>query len=244
MAAIGAQVSVLQRSHRIGPSDLLTSLAPLTDTYPLTVTLAALFSNASLALTPVCGPKVPYSSAFQGASPTIVIAGSRTLSEYYMEKIRVLLTQKVGFRHWWKSRSLEAGVMPKASPTANSPRLIYTYDNASPSTTPLSPSELLNLRIFTGARIIYAFTDSHVAGAVSQTHMLDYRNLESTQGQHSHFGPPLSCLEIKFKDSEGHKNGDNIAVGQLVISGPAVVGEEAVADQIMAMTEENTLIYP
>ena len=74
--------------------------------------------------------------------------------------------------------------------------------------------------------------------------MLDYRNLESTQGQHSHFGPPLSCLEIKFKDSEGHMNDDDTAVGQVVLNGPAVVGGEAVADQIMAMTEENTLIYP
>jgi len=212
--------------------------------YPLTVTLAALFSNASLALTPVNGPNVPYSAAFAGMSPTIVIAGSQTMSTYCKDRERVLLTNQLAIGHWWKSQSLKAGVMPKSSTSTHNPRLIYTYDSTAASTVPLPPHELFNLRIFTGARLIYAFTDSHVAGAVSQTNMLDYRNLEKTQDGNSHFGPPLSCVEIKLKDNEDRKAGDSRPMGQLVVSGPAVVGGQVVADQVMALTDENTLIYP
>lgn len=212
--------------------------------YPLTVTLAALFSNASLALTPVNGPSVPYSAAFAGMSPTIVIAGSQTISTYCKDRERVLLTNKLGIGHWWKARSLRAGVMPKSTASIQHPRLIYTYDSAAASTVPLPPHELFNLRIFSGARFVYAFTDSHVAGAVSQTNMLDYRNLEKTQGGKSHFGPPLSCVEVRLKDNEDRRAGDSTPVGQLVVSGPAVTGGHVVADQVMAVTDENTLIYP
>ena len=210
--------------------------------YPLTVTLAALFSNASLALTPVSGPKVPYFSAFQGASPTIVIAGTQTLANLCKDKQRTQ-SQKLGFGHWWKSRSLEAGVMPKIPGTSN-PRLVYTYDKSNASTIPLSPSELFNLRLYTGARIVYAFTDPKVAGAVSQTNILDYSKRDRGEGAHSHFGPPLCCVEIKTKDTGDRKSQGSSAIGQLVISGPAVVGGEVVADQVMCMSDENTLAYP
>ena len=245
VAAIGAQLSVLPRNHRLSPSDLLTPLAPLTDSYPLVITLAAIFSNASLALTPVSGPRVPYHSAFQGASPSIVIAGTQTMAAYCRERERALTTSKLdSINHWWKARSLKAGIMPKAPAAAltSQPRLIYTYFNASPSTVPLNHAHLFNLRLFTNSRIIYAFTDPHVAGAVSQTNMLDYRTPDSEDRRPSHCGPPLSCLEISFRDSEGFRNEGGKAEGQLVLSGPAVVGETAVADQLMAMTDENTLI--
>lgn len=212
--------------------------------YPLTVTLAALFSNASLALTPVNGPNVPYSAAFAGMSPTIVIASSQTISNHCKDRERVLLTNKLGIGHWWKSRSLKAGIMPKPPAKTPTPRLIYTYDNAAASTPPLPPTDLFNLKIFTGARCIYAFKNSHVAGAVAQTNMLDYRNLEKSQGEKSHFGPPLSCVEIKLRDDEERRSGDSKPMGRLVISGPAVVGGRVVADQVMAVTDENTLIYP
>lgn len=208
--------------------------------YPLTVTLAALFSNASLALTPVSGPKVQYSAGFQGASPTIVIAGTQTMSTYCKDKERKDLTNHIALGHWWKSRSLEAGVMPRAS-TASSPRLIYTYDSSTASTVPLTPTELFNLRLFTGARIVHAFTDPRVAGAVSQTNALDYGK---RNGDNGHFGPPLSCIEMRMKDTGNRKSEGAKALGQLIISGPAVVGGEVLCDQVMGMTDENTLAYP
>jgi len=208
--------------------------------YPLTVTLAALFSNASLALTPVNGPKVLYSAAFQSLTPTIIIAGTQTLSSFCKEKERLELTNHIAIGNWWRSRSLEAGIMPKASPKGN-PRLIYTYDSSTASTVPLNPTKLFNLSLFTGARIVYAFTDSRVAGAVSQTNILDYAKRNE---EHGHFGPPLSCVEMKLKDAGNRKSEGAKAQGQLVVSGPAVIGGEVVCDQVMMMTEQNTVAYP
>lgn len=209
--------------------------------YPLTVTLAALFSNVSLALTPVSGPSVPYSSAFQGASPSVVISGTQTLSNLCKNHERVQ-SQKLGIGHWWKSRSLEAGVLPKLSGT-NNPRLVYTYEKPNASTVPLSPSDFFELKLITGARLIYAFTDPRVAGAVSQTNIFDYSKRGHSEDGKSHFGPPLSSVEIKTKDTGDSHNQGAISTGQLVISGPAVVGGQVVADQIMCMTDENTLAY-
>lgn len=133
--------------------------------------------------------------------------------------------------------------MPKISPSVKGPRLVYTYDNASASTTPLSYADLFMLKVFTGSRFVYAFTDSRVAGAVCQTNMLDYRNLESSQGEHSHFGPPLSCVEFKLKNSNENMIGDTNPRGRLVVNGPAVVGGVVDTHQPMYVPDDNTLAY-
>ena len=206
--------------------------------YPLTVTLAALFSNASLALTSVSGPKAPYSAAFLGASPTVIIADTETLSAFCKDKERTMSSSALGqFNQWRKSRTLKAGTMPKPSGLTKTPRLIYTYDKAGSSVFKLDPKELFKLKVYSGARIIYAFTDSQVAGAISQTNMLDY------QDNSADFGPPLSSVEIKLRDAADGKNSDDKALGELVVSGPAVVGGEKVVSQIMTMTDRNTLAY-
>ena len=206
--------------------------------YPLTLTLAALFSNASLALTSVSGPNVSYSAAFQGVSPTIVIANPETLSRFCKDKQRTMSSSPLGqFNQWRKTRTLKAGAMPKTSGLTPTPRLIYTFDKAGASTAKLDPQELFKLKIFTGARTIYAFTDSQVAGAISQTNMLDYQTLSAD------FGPPLSSVEVKLRDASGGKNEDNKALGELVVSGPAVVGGEKVVNHIMTMTDRCALAY-
>ena len=84
---------------------------------------------------------------------------------------------------------------------------------------------------------MYAFPDSQVAGAVCQTNMLDY------QDSVADFGPPLSSVEIRLRDAPEGKNSDEKALGELVVGGPAVVGGEKVVNQIMTMTERNTLAY-
>ena len=141
------------------------------------------------------------------------------------------------FNQWRNGNALKAGTMPKAPSLTNTPRLIYTYDKAGASTLKLDPEELFKLKVCSGARTIYAFTDSQVAGAITQTNMLDYQNTSAD------FGPPLSSVEIKLRDAEGGQNGDEKALGELVVSGPAVVGGEKVMNQIMTMTERNTLAY-
>lgn len=206
--------------------------------YPLTITFAALFSNASLALTSVSGPKVPFSAAFQAASPTVVIANTETLSGFCKDKERTTSSSLlVQLNKWRRSKALKAGAMPKASGLTHTPRLIYTYDKAGASTVKLDPEELFKLKIYTGARLVYAFTDSQVAGAISQTNMLDYQNKSAD------FGPPLSSVEIKLRDAADGKNTDDKPLGELVVSGPAVIGGEKVVNQIMTMTDRNTLAY-
>ena len=206
--------------------------------YPLTITLAALFSNATLALTSVDGPNAPYSTAFQGASPTIIIANSETLSNFCKEKERATSSTLGQFNQWRKSRKLNAGTLPKASGgLAHTPRLIYTYDEAGASTLKLDAEELFKLKLYSGARIVYAFTDAQVAGAISQSNMLDYQNKSVD------FGPPLSSVEIKLRDAPDGMNSDEKALGELVVDGPAVLGGQKVVSQIMTMTDRNTLAY-
>ena len=206
--------------------------------YPLIVTLAALFSNASLALTSVSGPKALYSAAFQGASPTVIVAGTETLSTFCKDKGSTMSSSLLGrFNQWRKARTLKAGTMPKTSGLTNTPRLIYTYDKAGASNVKLDPEELFKLKVYSGARTIYAFTDSQVAGAICQTNMLDYQSVIAD------FGPPLSSVEFKLRDAADGKNSDDKALGELVVSGPAVVGGEKIVNQIMTMTDRNTLAY-
>ena len=201
--------------------------------------LAALFSNATLALTSVNGPNAPYSAAFQGASPTVIIANTETLSNFCKEKERVTSSTLLGqFTQWRKSRKLNAGTLPKPSGgLTHSPRLIYTYDKAGASTLKLDPEELFKLKLYSGARIVYAFTDAQVAGAICQSNMLDYQN------KTVEFGPPLSSVEIKLRDAPDGKNSDEKALGELVVDGPAVLGGQKVVSQIMTMTDRNTLAY-
>ena len=141
------------------------------------------------------------------------------------------------FNQWRKAKALNAGTMPKASGLTHTPRLIYTYNKAGASTAKLDPGELFKLKIYSGARTIYAFTDTQVAGAISQTNMLDYQNTSAD------FGPPLSSVEVTLRDAEDRRNSDDKAVGELVVGGPAVIGGQKVVHQIMTMTDRDTLAY-
>ena len=102
-----------------------------------------------------------------------------------------------------------------------------------------------DLRIFTGAYIIHAFTVPTVAGAISQTNMFDYRMAnESHATAPTHYGPPLSSVEIKLKDTASHKNTDKpCPEGQLIVNGPAVAGGTATVENMMKITDDNTLSY-
>ena len=240
MAGIAAQISALPKSQRFGPSDILLPIDSLSFHYPLTLTLAALFSNASIALTSVSGPAADYSVAFFGVSPTMVIASEETLSRACSDRKAALsgIFQKITFSR--QARSLASGVMPTLSSSIlkQSPRAIFVAHRAGVPSPPLSSAEMADLRILTGARIVYALTAAKVAGAVSQSNIFDYRTTTTA----SHFGPPLSCLEIKLKDSPEHKIRDDAnPVGSLVASGPAVAGGEADLGVIAGMRDDNTL---
>jgi DNA polymerase III psi subunit len=92
-------------------------------------------------------------------------------------------------------------------------RLIYVAKQAGVASTPLSAEILSDLRIYTGARIIYALTAAKVAGAVTQTGLYDYRVDGSEKC--SHFGAPVTSCEILFKDTSEHKTTDEVSTGEV-----------------------------
>ncbi|KAL8932162.1 MAG: hypothetical protein Q9211_006487 [Gyalolechia sp. 1 TL-2023] len=238
-ASVSAQISALPRPHRFKPSDLLISLAPLSLMYPLTVTLAALYSNTPLALTSVTGEGAPYEAAFRSCKPTVIIASPATVKQVCKHFQDVPKGMMQTYTLWRRAQSLAEGVMPKITDDTRRPRLIYTFERSGSVAPPLTLAELGDLRLLTGARTVYAFTDAKVAGAIAQTNIYDYRRDESRDA--SAFGGPLGSVEIKLVDADGHKNSDDKALGKLVVSGPAVAGGETIVDRFMKITDSCTL---
>ncbi|KAI4136793.1 MAG: hypothetical protein L6R39_007610, partial [Caloplaca ligustica] len=241
VAAVAAQISALPRPHRLNPSDLLVSLASLSSLYPLVVTLAALYSNSSLAITSVSGEKVPYDAAFRSVKPTIVIASSSTIKDACKTFRDLPKSVMQKYALWRQASSLAEGIMPKITGNPPRPRLIYTFEDSGSAATPLTLAELGDMRLLTNARTTYAFTDAKVAGAIAQTNIYDYRRDEGAE--QATFGGPVSSVEIKLVDEDGHKNTDEKRLGKLVVTGPAVAGGETKVDRFMTITDENTLAY-
>lgn len=206
MAAIGALGNSLPRNQRLTPDDLVLSIDSLSRSYPLCWVMVALFSNASVAINSVSGEGIDLALATVGVSPTVVIASSRTVSDYHKKFMRphTGLLSTIGRK--FQAQSLDAGRMPtqnllsrlaNLAPTAelSLPKLrlllvSYRVDDSHENL--LSSEQLTDLRIFTGARVVYALTAAGVAGAIAQTHPFDYRRHEGP----AHFGPPLSSVEI------------------------------------------------
>lgn len=247
MAAIAAQLSVLPRNHRLGPADLVLPLDSLSNIWTLTIVLGAIFSNSSLALTSVTAQKAKYDIALRTVSPTVVIASTHTMTKAYHDwkAAAPSLPQKVG--HWLTARSLSSGIMPKPSSIPPKPRLIYISNRLGgpADAAPLEPYELFELRILTGARIVYALTEPSVAGAIAQTNLLDYRHHANELSRHAHFGPPLSSVEIKLIEVHARKADEEDATpwGHVDVSGPAVVGGHSRFPISMTFTDSHTLAY-
>lgn len=242
MAAIAAQISVMPKPHRLGPADLVLSLEPLSNIWGLTMTLVALFSNSSLALTSSAGSGVKYSLVTQAVSPTIVVASAETMSQACKENIMAAKGLSTKFKFWRHARSLASGIMPKSSDAGALVRIIYISNDATADTPPLDSVELFDLKVTTGARQIYALTDANVAGAIAQTNIFDYEDRTDGLSKYSHFGPPLSSVEIYLEEND-RKIEDEKPTGCLVINGPAVVGGKTKVHRMMTFTDSNTLCY-
>ena len=242
VAAVAAQISALPQQYRLGPADLVMSLASFSDIWALTLTLAALFSNCSLGVTSVAGSKAKYDVAFRAVSPTVLFSTATTMSQAYRDIKASTGSSWQKFLRWMQSRSLSSGIMPKFSGILPSPRLIYVAESTSNDEVPLSSNDLFDLRLLTGSRIINALTNAKVAGAIAQSNILDYQIRGAGVSKYSHFGPPLSSVEVKFKETD-EKSDANGAIGRLVVTGPAVVGEEVTIDRVMTITESSTICY-
>lgn len=206
MAAISALGSALPRNQRFNSSDLVLSIDSLSRSYPLCQILNALFSNASIALNSVAGENVDFALATKGVSPTVIIASSRTMSEYHdrVMKPHTGLISSLG--RWVQARTLDAGNMPsknffsqlaQVGPTAELSLeklrlLCISHRVDADASVRMTSEQLTDLRIYMGARIVYALTGPGIAGAISQTNVFDYRDISGP----SHFGGPLSSTEV------------------------------------------------
>ena len=222
MAAISALIAALPFHRRFNPSDLFLAADSFANTYTLCLTLAALFSQASLAINSVAGPGVDLLLASRNIAPTVMVASADSAA-----KLRVQTSERATgaikkLGHWLQSRTLEAGRMPVDSffgsqtvalgTTPGKLRLLFVAEKAGIDTLALTGKDLCDLRIFSGSRVVYALTTARVAGAVAQTMMYDYR----TDGdKRSHFGLPLGSLEVKLVDKGDVKTTDERAKGEV-----------------------------
>jgi acyl-CoA synthetase (AMP-forming)/AMP-acid ligase II len=231
IAGIAGQLTSVPTTQRMVHADLFLPVDSLSGIYPLVLTLSALYSNASVALNSVAGRGPDLVLATQGVAPTIIVATPETLVQTHSESSAKLNSPFYQVVHWFQTRSLvQNGVMPLASSFSRmydsarpilgtAPgklRLIYVAEQAGVESTPLSAQVLSDLRIYTGARIIYALTSAKVAGAVTQTSLYDYR---VDHGEYSHFGAPVTSVEVFLKDTVDHKTTDQVSSGEVRIHG-------------------------
>ncbi|KAL2133644.1 hypothetical protein VTI74DRAFT_2000 [Chaetomium olivicolor] len=253
VSAIAAQIFAIPTSQRMGPSDLFLPADSLANTHTLVLTLAALFSNASVAFNSIAPRAKTLAIATRGISPTVVVARPAALLETHQETIALLGSPVLRFLHGLRIRQLtQDGIMSSGGflagtyaaavrPAKSKLRLILTAERVGADTPKLSSSVLADLRAFTGARIMYALTAAKVAGAVTQTQFYDYRVFEGEEC--SHFGPPLTSTEIFLKDMGENKTTDQECRGEIIVRGPCVAGNEAALGVAGRIRDDNTLAY-
>ncbi|KAI9777246.1 MAG: hypothetical protein M1839_008976 [Geoglossum umbratile] len=259
VAAIGSIISSLPKNRRFNSSDLLLPVESLSVIYPLTLTFAALFSGASIVLNSAVSQKTDIDLATRSVSPTIVVASAEIITRS-ISKTRSGMT--MGWHklvHWLETRTLTLGgrmpvatvftslfdyMRPAIGEQPGKLRLLYVSERANTGCPPLESADLSDLRAFTGARVVYALTAAKVAGAVTQTLIYDYRREEAPKGKHSHFGVPLSSVEVKLVDTAEHKTTDEgDPMGEITVSGPAVAGGQASLGVMGTFREDGTLAY-
>jgi acyl-CoA synthetase (AMP-forming)/AMP-acid ligase II len=239
-AAVGSLITALPAAQRFTASDTFFSADAFTSSYSLCLTLAALFSHSTVIINSVAGPGVDLALATRSIAPTVVVASAETAATLHSTTTASATGGLKKLAHYLESRSLTSGRLPTDSfiSRLNAPtraaigttpgklRLLFVSERAGLNTPPLSSDDLSDLRIYTKARLVYALTASKVAGAVAQTNVYDYRRSTTPSTKHSHFGVPLSCVELKVKDTPNHKTTDEQSAGELVVTGSSVAGGE------------------
>ena len=160
-------------------------------------------------------------------APTLIVASPETAASLHADMSVGVSGGLKKLAHYTQSKALEVGHMPADTfiSRINTPRraaigtppgqlrIMFIAEKAGIDTPPLTSNDLSNLRIFTKGRVVYALTAAKVAGAVAQTHLYDYR-IDGNK-KHSHFGIPLSSIEVKLTDTPSHKTTDNEAKGEV-----------------------------
>jgi len=234
--------------QRFSPSDLVLPADSFSNSYVLCQTLAALVSHSSLAINSVAGPGVDLALATRSISPTVVIASPETLLTLHRSEI-ARLTGLQKFAHSTQISALAAGRMPSSTfasrlfgarnsvDASGKLRLVVVSTRANTDAPALSGIMLSDLRVFLGARICYALAAANVAGAVAQTNIYDYR------AGRDHFGVPVSSVEVKLANKDDGQLAGSMPSGEVVVSGPSVVGGQARIGVKGVFGEDCTLAY-
>ncbi|KAH3965833.1 hypothetical protein HBH92_128500 [Parastagonospora nodorum] len=256
-AAVGSLITALPAAHRFNSSDTFLPADAFTHSYSLCLTLAALFAHSTVVINSVAGQGVDLTLATRSIAPTIAVVSAETAAKLHSTMSASGLSGPKKFAHYLETRMLTAGRLPtdtfltklNAPPratlgtTPGKLRLLFVSERAGLNTPPLSSEDLSDLRIYTKARVLYALTAAKVAGAVAQTNVYDYRRGLAPSNKHSHFGVPLSSLEIKLKDTPQHKTTDDHIAGELVVTGSSVAGGETSLGVNATFREDHTLAY-
>ncbi|UNI18881.1 RNA helicase [Purpureocillium takamizusanense] len=255
VAGIAGQMAAIPTKERLNPSDLFLPADSLTNIHTLVLTLTALYSNASVALTSVAGRSPDLVLATRGVAPTVVVASPGTMLKAHADSAGRLTSALAKLSHSLLSRNLtqegvlstshplasfSAGARPAIGTTPGKLRVVFVADRAGADSPHLSPSVLSDLRVFTGARVVYALAAARVAGAVSQTAFYDYRTEASGKG---HFGAPPTSVEVFLKDKGAYKTTDDVIEGEIVARGPCVSGSEVNIGVVGRIMDDNTLAY-
>ncbi|KAJ4856115.1 AMP-binding enzyme domain-containing protein [Trichoderma breve] len=255
VAGIASQINAVPIKERLTPSDLFLPAESLAGIHTLALTLAALYQNSSVAFNSVAGRSPDLVLATQGIAPTVIVASPSSLLKIQEESTAKLNTPLAKASHAMSTRALtQQGVLPSsnllsafaagAKPSIGTDlsklRLVYTAERVGADTPYLSSKVLSDLRVFTGARVVYALTSARVVGAVSQTAYYDYRVEEGDSG---HFGAPATSIEIRLKDKGSFKTTDDEVVGEIFATGPSVAGGETNLGVVGKLRHDNTLAY-
>ncbi|KAL1836649.1 hypothetical protein VTJ49DRAFT_4824 [Mycothermus thermophilus] len=260
ISGIAAQLSAIPTAQRIGPRDLFLPADSLANTHTLVLTLAALFSNASVAFSSAAPGAEDLAAAVRAVPdlhPTILVATPAALLKTQQDAAATRKSSLFArLSHARRVRNLiRSGAMPPANPSSVVPqgsklRLILTTERAGANTPRLSTAALADLRVLTGARVVYALTAARVAGAVAQTGLYDYRlvgedadELEDETGKGMHFGPPVTSTEVLFRDRDGLRSGEMASMGEIIVRGPCVAGDEVALGVLGRMRKDNTITY-
>ncbi|PHH78095.1 hypothetical protein CDD80_7388 [Ophiocordyceps camponoti-rufipedis] len=244
VSGIAGQLAAIPTRDRMGPWDVFVPVDALTNIHTLVLTLAALYSNASIALNSVAGRAAGLVQATQGVEPTIIVAGPETLLTLHKESAaasglgrlsRAMSTQTLAGRGVFAPSNFLSAFSP-APAVGSKLRLVYAAERAGTGMPRLSSTVLSDLRIMTGARVVYALSAARVAGAVSQTALFDYRIVEG-----SHFGAPPTSVEVLLRDKDGYQTTDSVVEGEIVARGPCVSGNEASTGIVGRMRSDQTL---
>lgn len=227
VSAISGQLVAIPSREKLTQADLFLPVDALSNIHTLTLTLAALFSNASVALNSVAGQSALLALATQGVAPTVIVASPATLLRSHGECIRRLSGRLAKISHTLSTNTLtQRGVHATSNAlsafatgarlrTGTAPgklRLLFAAERMGADTPLLSSQVLSDLRIFSGARVIYALTAARVAGSVTQTSPFDYRISAIVK---SHFGVPPSSVEIYLRDMGAHRTTDDVVEGEV-----------------------------